>query len=57
MGHFFGKCACDLGFAAYEIFGKTSLNTLVNAPVNTSVNTPVSTSVKKTAAQTAATAK
>ena len=38
-----------LGFAAYEIFEKTSVNTSVNTsantPVNTSLNTPVNTSV------------
>ena len=51
-----------LGFAAYEIFEKTSVNTSVNTslntPVNTSVNTPVNTSVNapvpKTPAPTAA---
>ena len=39
----------DLGFAAHEIFEKTSVNTSVdtsvNTPVNTSVNTPVNPSV------------
>ena len=42
-GTFFRKCACDLGYAAYETLEKTSLNTPVNTPVNTPANAPVST--------------
>ena len=49
-----------LGFAAYEIFEKTSantsVNTSVNTPVNTSVNTSVNTPVPKAPAPTAASA-
>ena len=48
-GTLFRKRACDVGFAAHEILGKSSMNTLVNTsvntPVNTTVNTPVNTSV------------
>ena len=60
LKHFFRKFACDLGFAAYEIFGQkgscgsttwttTSVNTTMNTsaitPVNTSANAPVNAPV------------
>ena len=49
-GTFSRKFACDIGFAAYEIFEQTSVNTSAKTPVSTSVNTPAPTTPAPTAA-------